>query len=1105
MSIKEFDENSVIINPDLPSDALSSKQFNTIVEIVSEGEIEGFATPSKRGIATNNAAYKTAALTDVFLNKTPVLNVSTTLTDAQFLSKVQAPTDADFNFKNVGFDFRLGTSSQTFIKGIKNTETEISAGLGTTVTTSTPVTHTISSSTINACRVTLRFPSLQKFEDDGDITGVEIQLKIKTIENNGTTKTAITDTVKGRSTNAYFRDYIINFTSTTSYPVQVRVERITADSTDPKLINAFSFHTATNIIFQQNAYPNTAHVALRLNAEQFPRIPRRVYKLRGIKVEIPNNATVNTEDGSLTYSGTWNGTFATNKAWTTDPAWILYDLLRNDRYGCSIPADNINKFTFKTVSEYCGTQINDGQGGTEPRFSCNVNITQPHEAYNLINQLCSVMRVMPFYSAGSISISQDAPADPMFLFNASNVTEDGFLYAGSSLKTRNTVINVNYFDMVTQEIDVETVEADAATQAKYGIVTKSINAFATTSRGQANRLGKWFLYNEQNSGETCTFSTTIDAGVSVRCGHIIEISDPVKAGVRRGGKIKSATNQIITLDDFANTDIPAITSNPTLSVMLPDNTLETKTIDDITNNVITVVGTFSAVPNANAAYIIETPTLETTKWRVISVKENDNATFTITALSHDSGKYTFVEDGQALPTRSITTLTEIKPSPTGLTAAEEIVEINNRAVTKIFLDWQNVSGASKYRVYYRYENGDFVQIDTTSSNLEIFNTKNGNYEFKVFSYNALDQPSTNPTTLEFNAVGQTALPADVQNLTLEPINDEQVRLRWTQTTDLDVKFGGQVYVRHSPRTDGSGTFANSTDIIEALSGISTEAIVPAKAGEYVLKFRDLGGRFSSGEASVILTVPTLREQLALPTIREQTAFSGTKTNVQVTSNNLTLTNPASNATGSYTFNSVLDLGAVFSLKINSHIISTSANVSDLFDSIPDLDARVDFDGAAAEKVNGALLVRTTNDNPTGSPSYGSFNKFQSGTFRARAFDFKAELETTDTNENILVSELGVDAFMQARTEQSTTLISSGAGAKNVVFSAPFFTGTSAIGGSTSAYPPSIGITAQNMASGDFFEITNITGTGFTVTFKNSSNTAVSRNFSYSAVGYGRGG
>ena len=345
------------------------------------------------------------------------------------------------------------------------------------------------------------------------------------------------------------------------------------------------------------------------------------------------------------------------------------------------------------------------------------------------------------------------------------------------------------------------------------------------------------------------------------------------------------------------------------------------------------------------------------------------------------------------------------------------------------------------------------------------------------------------------------MPEDVQNLSLEPINEEQVRLRWTQTTSIDVKFGGQVYIRHSPRVDGSGSFSNSTDIIEAISGISTEAIVPAKSGEYVVKFQDLKGNFSSGEASVILTVPTLNEQLALPEIREQTAFSGTKTNLTVNSNQLTLTDPAANASGSYNFANILDLGATFSLKINSHILSSSGNVSDLFDAIPNVDLRVNFDGAPAEKCNGSLLVRTSTDGST----YGSYNRFQSGTFRARFFDFKADLSTEDSNENILVQELGVNTFLQARTEQSTTLISSGAGAKDITFAAPFFTGTSAIGGSTSAYPPSIGITAQNMVSGDFFEITNITGTGFRVTFKNSSNNAVNRNFSYSAVGYGRGG
>ena len=1104
MSIKEFDQNTTLSNPDLPSDALSSKQFITIVDVISEGEIAGFATPHKRGIASDNAAYKTAAKVDIFLNKTPILNIASNLNDSQFLAKAQNPDDTDFNFLNVGFDFRLGTSNQTFISGIKNIESE--NPIGTTVTTSTPVTHTVSDTNTNAVRVTVRFGSLQKFEDDGDINGTEVQLRIKTIENDGTTTTVITDTVKGRSSNAYFRDYLINFSASTSFPVQVRLERITADSSDTSLQNAFSFSSATDIIFQQNAYPNTAHLALRLGAEQFPRVPNRVFRLRGIKVKIPHNATVDLATGRITYSGTFNGTFKTDKEWTTDPAWILYDVLTNTRYGCSIPETKINKFTFKTVSEYCGELVDDGEGGQEPRFSLNVNITQQQAAFDMVNDLCSVMRVMPFYEAGSISISQDSPKSSSFLFTNANVTKDGFTYTGSSLKTRHTVINVSYFDLKTQDIDIETVEADAATQAKYGVVTKNINAFGTTSRGQAQRFGKWFLFNEQNTGETIAFTTTIDAGVTLRCGDIIEVSDSLKAGVRRGGRIKSASGTTVTIDDSDNTDIPDQSLSPTISVMLPDNSLETRNITNQSGNVLTINSAFSTNPNSNAVYILESSTLETTTWRVVNVSENGDGTFNITALSHNTGKYAFVEDGTPLPVKNFSTLTEVKPPPSGLTAEEKIVEINKRAVTKIILDWQNVGGASKYRVYYRFQNGDFTQIETTSSNLELLNTKQGLYEFKVYSYNGLGEPSATATTLLFTASGFSELPEDVSNLTLEPINDDQVRLRWTQTTSIDVKFGGQVYIRHSPRTDGSGTFANSTDVIEAISGISTEAVVPAKDGEYVLKFRDLKGNFSSGEASVILSTPQpLRERLSLPTIREQTAFSGTKTNTSVSANQLTLTNPATNASGSYNFASVLDLGSTFSLKIKSHIINTSANVSDLFDDIPDLDARVNFDGAAAEKVNATLLVRTTTDDPTGSPTFGSFNKFQSGVFRARAFDFKAELDTEDTNENILVQELGVDAFLESRTEQSTTIIASGAGAKDVTFAAPFFTGTSAIGGSTSAYPPSIGITAQNMASGDFFEITNITGSGFRITFKNSSNAAVDRNFSYSAVGYGRGG
>lgn len=1116
MAIQEFNQNTTFNNPDLPSGALSSKQFNTIVECISEGEIEGSATASKAGITDQSStAYLNAFKKDIFLNKTQILQDSASNT---------APSDSDFNFKDVGCEFRTGTASQTFINGIKNIETEIP--ISTTVTTGTPVTHTVSQSNINAVRVTLRFPTMQKFEDNGDINGVEVNLLVKTIENDGTTTEVINDTVKGRSTNAYFRDYLINLKSTTSFPVQIRVERVTADSTETNLQNAFAFSSATNIIFEQNAYANTAHVALRFNAEQFPRIPSRVYKIRGIKVKVPVNATVSSSDGSITYSGTWNGTFKTDKAWTADPAWILYDLLINDRYGCNLAESTIDKYAFKTVSEYCGVQVDDGSGtgSTEPRFSCNVNITQAKEAYNLIGELCSVMRAMPFYAQGTIEISQDAPKTPSYLFNNANVTEEGFVYFGSSLKTRHTVINVSYLDMVTQEIDIETVEADSATQTKYGVVVKNIKAFACTSRGQAARLGRWFLYNEQNSGETCTFNTTIAAGVLVRPGDVIEIADSLKSNSRTGGLLKSVTSTtVVVLDDTANTNIPDISESPSISVILPDGSMETKTISNINSATITVSSAFSTAPNSNAPFILETSALQPTQWRVVSITENKDTTFTINALDHNEGKYAFVEDGTTLPTRNISTLTQIADPPVGLNATEKIVVINNKAVSKIILDWQPQSAATRYEVQYRFANGDFKKIETISSDAEIFNTSDGIYEFRVFSFNALAQPSRTPAELTFSAIGKTAPPSDITNLTYEPISDKEIRLRWDAVADQDVRAGGRIHIRHSPKTDGSANFSDATDLVFALSGASTEKVVPLLEGEYILKSQDDGDRFSTGETSIVIDLPDAQPKLLVQTRREDLddpKFQGAKTNVGFDSGTgaISLAGTGNfdsstdidsetsiddiggvSTTGTYLFNETLDLGAVYSLDLRKHILTASVYSADLIDSISDFDARQDFDGSSSVDTNAEVFLQSSQD----GSNYNNFQKFANGTYKGRTFKFKCVLSTKDTTQDIRVSQLGYVAEFQRRVEQSTTTIASGAGAKAVTFNSPFFTGTSALLGANSN-PPAIGITAFNMASGDFFELTSIASTGFSVHFKNSSGSSVDRNFNFTAIGFGKG-
>ena len=1095
MPIPSFNENQRITDPKLPKDQLGSIQRQTVVHVLGEGEISGF--PSATG-SHGSTEYTNGSLKDVFLNGTQVLQQSASNTN---------PASSDFNFSDVNFESRLGTANQTHIAGISDIETETTVGVA--VTSGSPVSRSISNSNINAVRVTVGFNALQKFEDNGDISGTSVDIRIQIIQNNGTTTTPIDDRITGKTASAYFRDYRINIPSGFSFPITVRVIRDTADSSVTTLQNGTVFSSFTEIIDKQNAYPNTAHVALRVDAEQFPQMPRAMFRVRGVKIKIPHNSTVRS-DGSLSFSGVFNGTLKTNKEYCNCPAWVLYDLLTNERYGFGdhISESQLDKFAFYSASVYNNELISDNEGGTQPRFSCNAVIQNQQDAYKLVGELCSVMRVQAYYQAGSITITQDRPTDPSYLFTLANILPDGFSYTNTSKRIKYTVINIQFFDMETQEFDYETVE-DTALQAKFGFVVKNIRAFAVTSRGMAHRLGKWFLYTQANEGEVVTFTTTLEAGTLVRVGAVIKIADPVRAGVRRGGRISSATTTTIVVDDAtAATDLDA-NNNPVLSVVLPDGTVESKTVSSISGAEINLSSALSVAPNSNSVWILENDTVETQLFRVVGVTEVSSLTYQITAVFHNTGKYSFVEDGTTLPSRTITTLTDKKPAPSNLSASEKIVEVNNRAISKVFLNWQAVAGVQEYRVQYRFNNGNFTTVTVSKTDFEIFNSEQGIYEVRVFSYNALRQPSTNPSIISIATVGKTALPANVQNLRIEPVSPKLIRLRCDASVDTDVLHGGFCRIRHSPKTDGSGTFQNATDI-DKLAGNSTQITVPYIEGEYLVRFEDDGGRVSNSSASIIIDLPDSLGALTAQTRREDNdspKFQGAKTNVTFDSsvNSLKLTDPATNATGEYAFNEVLDLGGVFSLDLKRHIQTESFYSGSLFDSRTALiDTWTDFDGGQATATNCEMLVAVTQDNPSSSPTFTAFQTFVNGAYKGRGFKFKVILSTTDPAQNIKVSELGYTATFQRRTEQRATAIASGSGVKNITFSSPFFTGTSALLGANSNLP-SIGITAtDNITSGDYFQVTNISSTGFSVHFKDSSNASINRNFNFSAVGFGKG-
>jgi len=1195
--------------PTRTPDTLHSKQFATFLDLISEGEIEGSATASKEGITDRTStAYTNAYLKDVFLNDTPILKASANSSN---------PQDVDFNFQNVSFTPRFGTANQEKVSGIESSSSITPVGV--TVTASAPVTRQITNTNVDRIKVTVSFPQIQKATTEGDLLGSTVELKIAVQYNSGGFTDVIEDTITGRTADAYQKDYSVTITG--SFPVDIRVIRVTEDSTDSSLIDAFQFASFAEIIDDASTYANSAYNAIRLDSQQFSSIPRRKFRIRGIKVRIPGagasssgTPTVDSATGRIVYPTGYifNGVMG-SAVWCSCPAMILLDLLTTERYGFGthIADSNLDLFSFVTASKFANTLVDDGFGGQEARFSCNVNIQSSSSAFDLINELAGVMRCMPIWSTGSILLAQDSPKDSSFLFSLANISSDGFNYSGSSLKQRHSVISVSYYNMDSQDIDYEVFE-NTTLSAKIGTVVKQVKGFACTSRGQAQRLAKAIAFSEANESELVTFTTSMEGGLMCRPGAVIEINDPVRAGLRLSGRVKSVTSTtVFEVDSFVSETFDA---NPSqISVILPDGSVETKNVSSVassgagaTSATITVDSAFSSAPNANTIWLIQNSTVESQKFRVITVEETDSINYTITALSYIDTKYAFIEDGASLPTRTVSKLNELQPPPSNLSAVETIVPINNQAVSKIVLSWQPITGVVEYQVNYRYNNGNFISTKVSSPDFEILNSQLGVYEFQVFSYNINAQLSATSNNLTFNAVGKTALPQDPTGLTVEPVSDLFVRLRFDPATDIDVTHGGSISVRHTPSIDPAvATFSNSTEIIPKLSGNISETLVPALTGTYSIKFIDDGGRRSNNAARIIVTQPDPQPNQIILTEREDTdspPFQGNKTNTfydadfdgllldgttlwdSITQNiddlaNIDFAGPI-NSSGSYEFQNIVDMGGIFNLTLKRRFVTSGLLPNDLIDSrTANIDTWTEFDGTLAEDVNAKLLVATTEldtatstaatyeqsgttititksshgyavgdqvviDFTAGSATDGNyviqtvpnansftvtasasatissgtsctyganfsqFNTFANGEYRARGFKFKVELSSSDPAQNINVSELGYEASLKRRTETVNTAIASQCAttgsAKTVTFANPFFTGTGSLGGSTTAFLPTVGITLEGASSGDFFNITSITGTQFVIETRSSSGLK-DLSFKYTAIGFGKGG
>lgn len=910
-------------------------------------------------------------------------------------------------------------------------------------------------------------------------------------------------TINGKTTSKYQKSHRIELTG--DAPWDIRVRRITPDSTSSALQNKTFWDSYTEIIDGKFRYPNSAIVGVRIDASQFDNIPRRSYDLKMLKVKIPSNYNPITR----AYSGVWDGTFKT--AWTDNPAWCFYDLITNERYGLGnyIPESQVDKWTLYAIGQYCDQLVPNGFGGTEPRYTCNIYLQTREEAFNVVNSMASIFRGMPYWSSGAITLGYDAPSDPVYQFTNANVIDGSFNYEGSSIKARHTVALVTWNDpedFYRQKI--EYVE-DADGISRYGIVQTEVVAVGCTSRGQANRVGRWILFTEQSETEVVTFRTGVE-GNQIRPSNVIQIADEARAGTRVGGRVASATTTVVTVDQNVST-ISGIVG-ATLSVILPSGTLETKTISSVLNNQITVINPFSEIPAANAIWMLQTSTLSLQTFRVTSIVEEDDG-LTITALAHNPAKYANVEQGLKLQPRAISTLSVVPSAPTDISVTETLYEEGADIFVLITLSWTPVQGATSYQVSYKAGERNFVTLPTTqATSIDIRNAVDGQYVFKVFAINSIGKKSV-PTEINTYIYGKTAPPSDVTNFAVNIIGT-QAHLSWTPVPELDLAY---YRIRHSNLTSGA-TYSDSIDIINRVARPANTAVVPAMTGTYFIKAYDkldIGSINATESVAIINNISGLN---VIEVIQESPDFLGEKIECHVTDDGLVLDTAidfddvagdfddvvglfdggggTTSTEGTYFFEDYLDLGNVYTSRLTVNIEVGRVDYVNTFDAKEGLfdQQQGEFDGDpdALDDTNVELWVSTTNDDPNSSPvTWTPYRRFLVGDYTARGFRFKAVLTSTDEEASPIIKSLSINVDMPDRVIGGDDLVSgTDSGGYSVTFSPAF------------RVAPAIGIMAQNLAQGDFYEIPTKSASGFTIRFKNSGGTVVSRTFDYVARGYG---
>ena len=709
-------------------DNLKSTQLLSVIDAISEGPVEG----------------PVDGLKSVLLNSTPVLD-----------------SEGNTNISGVTVVFRTGEQEQSPPEGFESSGSE--TVLGTEVKYDTPITRTITSANIDRLRFTFGVQALVETTSKGDRNPSEVRLLVQ-IQRNGGWVTEKDITIKGKTTSQYLASVVVD--NLPPRPFNIRMRRMTPDSTTDQLQNKTLWSSYTEIIDVKQCYPNTALVGVQVDSEQFgSQQVSRNYHLRGRILQVPSNYNPQTRQ----YSGIWDGTL--KPAYSNNMAWCLWDMLTHPRYGMGkrLGAADVDKWALYVIGQYCDQSVPDGFGGTEPRITCNAYLTTQRKAWDVLSDFCSAMRCMPVWNGQTLTFVQDRQSDKVWTYNRSNVVmpDDGapFRYSFSALKDRHNAVEVNWIDPDNGwETATELVE-DTQAIARYGRNVTKMDAFGCTSRGQAHRAGLWLIKTELLETQTVDFSVGAE-GLRHVPGDVIEICDDDYAGISTGGRVLAVNSQTRTLTLDREITLP---SSGTTLISLVDGSGNPVSVEvqSVTDGVKVKV---SRVPDGVAEYSVwglKLPTLRQRLFRCVSIRENDDGTYAITAVQHVPEKEAIVDNGAHFDGDQSGTVNGVTPPAVQHLTAEVTADSGEYQVLARWDTPKVVKGVSfLLRLTVTADDGSERLVSTartTETTYRFTQLALGNYRLTVRAVNAWGQQG-DPASVSF----RIAAPAAPSRIELTP-------------------------------------------------------------------------------------------------------------------------------------------------------------------------------------------------------------------------------------------------------------------------------------------------------------------------------------------------